>query len=477
MKIKIALASSLLLFGLSYAQSGHGFSFDNYNSLYALTINPAFSVESKAKWHVNGFSYSNINFTNIGEIDPINFTYLSTPNGFDGIDYGSNFPPEETQNNMHTERDWLLPSVIYKFNDRISAGLVLRSRALTNYTGFNGALLEIVNVGEATNSTVETYPNTPFNFTNTAHYWNEVGLNFAVSIPINDSNIFKIGGTAKWLMGQGVVNVTGNNVQSSLNALNQLTISSGTITYLNTFESEEDTESNVLLGPFQNFFNSTSTSSNFGADVGLVWEIRTSNTDRLERGLSESAVNLYKVKLSASVMDLGSITYDTDVNDNVNPQRGVLNDTYNVNGLTVPVSNFAQNNLVEVLENNSSSSEVSRNQPRGEVKAALPTALNVNVDYLVNNDNNIYVNANFVQPVRKNEDDFSNQRMQLLTVTPRLEKPNWSVYVPISASFENSDFAVGLGARYKYVTAGIAIPELGGVSFIYFGFNAPLIKF
>jgi hypothetical protein len=474
MKIKIALALSLLLFELSYAQSGHGFSFDNYNSLYALTINPAFSVESKAKWHVNGFSYSNINFTNVGEIDPINFTYLSTPNGFDGIDYGSNFPQDEVPNNMHTERDWLLPSVIYKFNDQISAGLVLRSRALTNYTGFNGALLEIVNLGEATNSTVETYPNMPFNFTNTSHYWNEIGLNVAVSVINTDDHIIKLGGTAKLLQGQGAVNLTATNFQSSLNSSNQLTISTGEVEYLNTFTQQSEIESNLFGGPFQNFANSTSDSGNFGFDAGLVWEFRASGTNRLERGLSESAVNLYKVKLSASILDLGSITYSKDPNDE---RLSVLNDTYTINGLNnIALSEFPENNLIQVLQQNSVNESVSRAQPRGEVKVALPTALNVNVDYLVNNDNNIYVNANFVQPVRKNEDDFSNQRMQLLTVTPRFEKPNWSIYVPISASFENSDFALGLGARYKYVTAGIAIPELGGVSFIYFGFNAPLVK-
>lgn len=475
MKVKITLALLLLVLNLSYAQSGHGFSFDNYNSIYALTINPAFSVESKAKWQVNGLSYNTLSFTDVGEISPFDLNYLSAPNGFDGIDYSTNFPPEETQNNMHLERDWLLPTVTYKFNDRISAGLVLRSRALVNYSNFNGSLFEVVNLGASTVSTVESYPNTPFNFTNTAHYWNEVGLNLAISIINNDNHIIKIGGTGKWLMGQGVVNVTGTNVQSNLNALNQLTISSGTITYLNTFESEEDTESNVLLGPFQSFFNSTSTSSNFGGDAGLVWEIRTSNTNRLERGLSESAVNLYKVKLSASVLDLGSITYDTDVNDNVSPQRGVLNDTYDVNGLTVPVSNFPQNNLVEVLEDNAASDEVSRNQPRGEVKVALPTSLNVNVDYLIKSDNNYYVNINYLHPIRENEEDFSNQRMQLLAVTPRFEKPDWSIYVPISYGFE-TDFGIGIGGRYKYVTAGFSIPELGGINYVYVGFNAPLIK-
>lgn len=482
MKIKVSLILVLLAIASTFGQSGHGLTFDNYNSIYGITINPAFSSESKSRWQINGFSYSNLNFTDVGKISPLSFDYVSIPKGFNGIDYGSSSSSENSLNNMHTERDWLWPSVIFKASDRLAFGLLLRSRAFTNYSDFNGSLFKMLNTGQ----TVDTYQGSILNFTNTSHHWNEVGLNFSYAIVINDFNVVKIGGTAKWLQGMGALNITGTDFTTSLSG-DQLSIESGTITYLNTFRSptnpgidgfndivQGEVTEFILTGPVQSFFNEepTSAQKDFGGDIGLVWELRASGTNRVDRGISESSVNLYKLKLSASVQDLGNITYKNDPN---RPGQSVLNDSLTVaNSFNENVSSFGTNSLIAILRDEATEN-VTRRQPRGEVVVALPTALNVNIDYLINNDKNYYVNFNYLHPVRENTEAFSNQRMQLLTVTPRLEKPDWSIYVPISYGFE-TNFAIGIGGRYKYVTAGLSIPELGGVNYLYVGFNAPINK-
>jgi hypothetical protein len=471
---------------LSHAQTGHGLSFDNYNTIYAITTNPAFSVESKSKWQINGFSYNNLNFTDVGEIDPLDLNYLSTPSGFNGISYDTNFEASSTTNTAFSERDWLLPSVIYKLSDKIAIGLAWRSRVITNYSDFNGGFFEVVNQGEETQSTPENYPSTRQNFTNTSHHWGELGVNFAVSIINTDNHVIKLGGTVKWLRGQGVINIKGENFETSLTNNNQLEIRSGsTLTYLNTFENTEnqgsdiistDITSNIFGGPFQNFFSNKLSNNNFGGDAGLVWEIRTKATNRLDRGLSESSVNLYKIKISGSLLDLGLITYDKDPNGN---KANVLNDLLNVeNNLSTTLQNFnTRGALINILRQNIGTN-VNREQQRGEVKVALPTSLNLNIDYLLSNAKNLYLNLNYTHPIRENTDDFANQRMQLITLTPRIEHPNWSIYAPISYGAE-TDLGFGLGGRYKFITAGVALNQFinqGGFNYVYIGINQSLIK-
>ena len=189
--------------------------------------------------------------------------------------------------------------------------------------------------------------------------------------------------------------------------------------------------------------------------------------------MSEAAVNLYKLKVAAAIVDMGSITYDT----NPNTKQAVVNDTYQISQLQLTTSDFPDKNLITVLREETGSA-VNRRQPRGEVKVALPTAVNLNVDYLFNANQNIYINVNYMHPIRENTDTFSNQRAQMVTVTPRMENPNWSFYLPLSYGVD-SGFAGGIGGRFKFLTAGLSVSNFvndGGLNYVFIGINQTLFK-
>lgn len=462
------------------SQTGHGFSFDNYGGVYLLANNPAHSVQSKHRWQINGLSYNNLNFTDSGKIEL--FDYLEAPTGFDGITYSNDFNPPNGLNNMHVERDWLLPSAIYTVNERLSIGILLRSRAFMNYSNFSGQLWK----GLANNFDTD-YTNDPFDFTSAAHNWSEVGLNFSFSFNIKDRNFFKIGATGKMLLGQGALFLEGEDIVTSYpseeGAVDQVEIRQGTIRNLSTFESTSLNgmePENIFLSPFSNFLSSTSSGFNFGGDVGLVYERRPSTTNRVGRDGSENSVNLYKLKVSVAITDLGQITYDQDP---INNNQKVLRDSLAIqSSFSVPATELETNGLISVLQGRDRN-EVARAQPRGEVQFALPTAANLNVDWLLKNDWNAYLNVNYVHPIRENGDAFSNQRMQILTLTPRWEEQKWSVYVPFSYGID-AGFDFGLGFRWRYLTVGSGAvlgflqdqEEKKKLGHVYFGVNYPIFE-
>ncbi|GGG40271.1 hypothetical protein GCM10011414_07230 [Croceivirga lutea] len=484
MKTKLTiLLLWLFVVSPSFGQTSQGLSFDNYNGIYNIATNPAFSVESKSKWHINGLSYSSLNFTAIGVNDALSLEYNKSPNGFNAISFEENNTSNENLHNAFTEQDWLLPSVIFKPTERLAFGLLLRARQLTNYSNFSGKFWQGLNAKTGFENT-GPIQNDPHTFVNTSHSWSEVGLNISYTLVNSDKHLIKIGGTAKLLLGQGVVNIRGDNfsISKTQENPNQVTISADSLKYLNTYENPFNSnadiitqidENNIFAGPFNSFFNSTSTSGNLGGDAGLVWEYRPSTTNRLDRGVSEAAVNLYKLKVAAAIVDLGSITYET----NPNTDGAIVNDTYQISQLPLATSDFPDENLIAVLREETGE-EVNRSQPRGEVKVSLPTAVNVNVDYLFSANQNIYINVNYMHPIRKNTDAFSNQRNQMVTVTPRMENPNWSFYLPLSYGVD-SGFAGGIGGRFKFITAGLSVSNFvneGGLNYLFIGINQTLFK-
>ena len=118
----------LLVVSPILGQTSQGLSFDNYNGIYNVTTNPAFSVESKSKWHINGLSYTSLNFTDIGVNDALSIDYNKSPNGFNAVSFEENTTSNQVLHNAFTEQEWLLPSVIFKPSDRLAFGLLLRAR-------------------------------------------------------------------------------------------------------------------------------------------------------------------------------------------------------------------------------------------------------------------------------------------------------------------------------------------------------------
>lgn len=461
-----------LPFGL-FCQTNHGFSYDNYSGIYSTIANPANAVESKHRLHFNGVSYNRLGATDFGEVNFLDIE--QNPNGFNGIDYPEELAGATNDNFLVSNSDILLPSVLWNFHPKHAIGLLLRSRSFSDYNGFNGQFWKDVNNDFTEGTQSNSFQNSTFN--NTVHSWNEVGLNYAIVLLNTNYHFVKLGGTFKLLLGSGGAEFRGENLNGgySESSTGNLSLESGEITYLNTqFKNPElgNESVNFLLSPFKNF---STKNTGIGGDVGLVYEWRPRETNNVGVRNNAGAVNTYKLRLSASILDMGTITYAKDSKD-------IIQNTFNINpsnnaNINIPKSEVENIGFISALRNANISEN---NDPQqGAATFALPRSLNLGLDYILFNDKNYYVNINYVLPLTDTKEAYANTRTKLITLTPRYETRKLSIYLPVSYGADTGFFA-GAGVRYGPVTLGTAaltgMFDMGNVRHVYVGINLPLLE-
>ncbi|MFD0796015.1 DUF5723 family protein [Maribacter chungangensis] len=445
------------------AQIHQGFTYDNYGGVHNVVGNPANSVESKYKFHINAISYNKWNLSDFGAVDLLNIE--TKPNGFNGLDFKENKMNPTNQNNLTANSDVMLPSVIWGFHPKHAAGLIWRSRSFTDYQGFNGNLWTRLNGSDPIAEGVSGNSN----FNNTVHQWDEVGLNYATVLLNSNYHFLKFGGTIKYLSGRGGVELRGNIDVDDAGEL--LTSPNSTdLLYVNTFSDTGNFQNNSEMSPFySNAFGFKFKNFGVGGDVGLVYEWRPRETNRVGVRNSSSGVNTYKLRISAAILDLGTIAYGTK-NNNIRKKEYTASD---IPIATTSLEDF-NTSLSAIPSGESNSTE------QGSVSFGLPTALNIGLDYILFNDKNYYLNLNYLHGLTNNEDEYTNTRANLLTFTPRYETRDLSVYLPISYGVSSSSIHAGIGLRYKYITAGCAalntFIEDKPLNHIYVGISLPILE-
>ena len=449
---------------LFFAQNNHGFSFDNYSGIYGVISNPANSVDSKYRIHVNVLSYNQMGVSHIGGLT--NFEVETAPNGFNGLDFKNNLMDGENEGYSYSSSDVLLPSVVWNFHEKYAVGLLARSRSMYDYNKVNSSLLQGVNEGLSEGDFA--FNNGAIN--NTAHSWGEIGLNLSTVLINANYHFLKFGGTFKYYFGNRA-----NEVRGALSGEDD-----GTDLKLNTntdnpfisldTDSEANGQSDSKLFINSAFDNFSGNGSGIGGDIGLVYEWRPRETNRVGVRSNSSAVNLYKLKVSASVLDIGSIAY-----------KGVIRDSISLTAYALDKNSYNRTNgLIGTIKNANSSDQVNVSPSQGEVTFALPRSLHLNLDYIILNNNNYYININYIKGLTASSDIFANTQMDLITLTPRYETQKFSVYLPINFEPTSKVIAAGLGFRYGPVTIGAAALSSmlldGKMRHLYFGLSIPLMK-
>jgi len=202
-----------------------------------------------------------------------------------------------------------------------------------------------------------------------------------------------------------------------------------------------------------------------------VYEWRPRETNNVGVRNNAGAVNIYKLRLSASILDMGTISYAKE-------DKNIIRNTIGISpgdNITISKRDIADRGLISGL----TSSRADNNQQQGSVTFALPRSLNLSLDYILLNDKNYYINVNYVMPLTNSEENFANSRTELITITPRYETRRLSIFLPLSFGQETGFFA-GAGVRFGPVTLGTsALSSMltdGPVRHIYFGLNLPLLE-
>lgn len=455
------LSFILFLPFLALAQFGHGTVFDNYGGIYNVVQNPANSVESKYRYHINGMSYHFFNPTDIGETNFLDIN--QQPNGFNALDFsGDDEQNFSTENNSVIDQDILMPSVLWGFSPRHAAAFLWRSRSYTDYQSYNGGIWARFS-GEESN-----IPEGISNFNHTSHQWDEFGINYAFAAIRGNYHFLKIGGTIKYLAGRRGTEVRGSITTNETRNITRVE----NLTYLNT--ARESLPSNATAETKAFFTHAVGFDYNgqgIGGDIGLVYEWRPRETNRVGARNSSATVNIYKLRLSVAVLDIGSIEYRKEKKD-------IRKQEFNYSGSPIEANNIEE--LFQSLNGNNDNTPQGDRIQQGSVTFALPRSLHINADYLVLNDNKYYVNLNYVQALTSKDDEFTNSKFGMATLAPRYETPDFSASIPLAYVMETGSVHIGLAVRYKYITAGCAalanVATGKPLNHVYFGISLPVLE-
>ena len=422
----------------SKAQSYIGHSVDNYSGIHGLTSNPANVVDSRFKADINlvsasvfgGSDYFGINVSDI----------IKSDGGFDFEADAEKFPSDA--NNFFLNADILGPSFMFNVSPKSSIGVVSRVRAFFNINNISGALYENIsdnfNVGE-------DFDFNSKNLTGTIHAWAEVGLVYGRVLIDKEKSFLKGGLTLKYLQGAGGLFLNSPSFTGQYDSTNETLTTTGELTY----------------GTSQDFDNNdiefTNLAAGFGADIGFVYEFRPNvDLDSVTR-----KHNKYKLKIGASITDIGAIDYKESVVT-----------TYDLNA-TADASTYNEDTQV-FLDNNYTSTEEIITQ---EIK--LPTAFHFLADYHIKNKLYISLQTN-LSLVNKNATN-SNSIINSVTLAPRLETKWFSFYSPVSIR-QYGDFAWGGGFRFGPLMVGSGsilsnlLSDTSKTTDVYVGLKIPLYQ-
>lgn len=429
--------SIFLLTGISLsAQTFVGSTIDNRAGVHSLTLNPALVINKEMKADINLFSTSAF----VGN-DYIGINLSDLTNIGDGFvfDESSDTNPKEN-NNFFGNVDVLGPSFQFNLNPKSSIGFTTRVRAFFNINNIGGELYQVISS--------ENEDNNDFSFVmedlaGIVHAWGEVGLTYGRVLMEKENQLLKGGVTLKYLAGAGGVfaNSSALDATYSESADNLTTRGLLNYGYTNGYDSEDISFSDITSG--------------FGADIGLVYELK--NTNQAGQYQSDG----YKFRFGLSLMDIGGINYSE-----------VDRFEYDMDA-TVPISEYQENNLEDVLaENFNGTNELI------ESKFGLPTSLQFFGDYSVTN--RFFVSLNGAFSLSNTSKLPVSQIINYVTATPRYEMKWISVYSPVSFREYDSSIMWGFGLRAGPVMigSGSIISNLLSSSSksadVYVGFKIPL---
>lgn len=422
--IAIAIAATALPLA-GQAQSYLGLSSMNYSGVHRLYLNPANAV---------------------GRANPISISIVGVGQNYDNTyaDWNSdksllssiidgneiaeeNFAPRGNASNMFgVGAEVRALGATFGIGNFIGIGITSRIRSDLQVRDASLDLLEAIRTGldddaDRTWQLDQPYTNQTLKF-NTQSY-GEFGLTVAGKIPIvgeGDEHRLFGGATVKYLhaiVGSSInfeeleFEVTDNAGTRELR-LNKV---AGTVGYSSANADQFDTEN--PLGE--------AAGKGVGVDLGMVYE---------RKGDEEG--QKYKYRFGLSIMDIGSITYDSDSSEFYRFSR--IDDPNDPSDdLNIDSDEFS-NDPIEVIKREFNAQDLGNSYT-----AYLPTTLILQGDYAVNKM--FYVGAIYSRRIRT--EDFSVDRGDLLAVIPRFEVRAVSVSLPVTLKNNLEEFALGTTLR------------------------------
>lgn len=409
----LAISSSI-----SAQQSYTGIVADNVVSSNLGSYNPSSIVDSKSKFAIS----SNFNYSRISNFCSSDYLVYGTKSKY--IDTKK----PGYKNNYET---FDLLNIKYELNHENALAYSFRVRAFNNITGVPTVWAQ---------NTVNDYEKNVINqqqsiagFSITKMNFTEHNFTYARTIFDRQTSFLKGGASLKILNGLDAKYFYAN---------------SGNVTFADSASSVmqlSDLEADFGRSYSKNQLQYKN--RGLGLDIGFTYESRPNyeeqyyEMDGAKRNVRYD-INKYKWKIAGSITDIGWVRYmkDTVYHNFTNATTSVSADKIlDVNAILF--SPF--NDIKDSLQNTGVKSSIQETKFRMN----LPTTFHGSFD--LNVVKNFYVSYNMSIPLSLKNDKTKIGHFFIQTVTPRIEKSNWSIMMPLS-HMGNGKLYAGIAGRFSY---------------------------
>ncbi len=445
--------SSLVLTGLVFlspfslkAQYNLGIATSNWSGTNALNLNPANIADSREKLVIDIFSTTAGVDNNLGTLS--SFSGITSAINKGNVNNLFTYSNNATFSLLAPYLKVNLPGFMWSINKNHSVALTNSVNAINQFNNFDQSLFRTV--GDP-NYVINVNGNSAYtskNFNYTAHLWTQTGVTYAGVLLDQDEHEIKIGATLRYLRGIGYIGLKGNNLDVVYKSgVDSVHVSNSDMEFAsNILNTKNAILNGATSGNLMSQIFGSATGKGIGGDFGVVYDYMPQyaregyNMDGIH--MTDHSRNRYLLRFSASIMDIGAISYKAGDNSNATVTG---NGYITGKGLSDSVKNY------EDFRHYAIQHGFTADTTHQNTKVYMPTTLRLSADYNVYR--NFYLNATYVRNLA-NRMNFGNSYYNQLTITPRFDRRMLSIGVPITYSALTSSYKVGVGVRYSGVFIG-----------------------
>jgi outer membrane protein OmpA-like peptidoglycan-associated protein len=419
--LALGLISCVPLFGLS--QSIIGYPYDNYSGVHGMLQNPASVAGSKYKVNINFFSFGTSAGNNAYELKNDKVKKFDFSDLTENKDYFKSSNADKK--NLWFNTEILGPSFMFTSGKKSGVGLYTRARTLVNEFNLSDKTFRYFGNG---NDGIYDQPIQESMLQFKAHAFAEAGLTYGRIIWSAPHHLLKMGVTGKYIVGLAAASFYSNKLAVNIaknDIINQLE-GDVNVRYSDNLDAVDDDFDEVL--------KKLSDNRGWGMDVGFSYEWRPESSGWLTTDQTP-----YKLRLNASLNDLGSVKY-------ANSKHG---NSYSANATGKTTDDLDKKDgedFDEYFTRLESQGILKSYAHVDKMKVKLPTTFRFDADYHIYK--RLFINAGtIVNLINRDKNQTSAQYATTFTVTPRLEKKWFSIYTPLYYNTLNKKATWGAGMR------------------------------
>lgn len=446
-KFYLALVLSCCAQLASYGQGYSLLNNSNYSPVNSVFFNPAKIADSKQKFQFNLFSLNMYIANDYARIKSFGEIIKTVQGQGEFNQILEVLQPNGQNKNMDFGLETRLPSFVVSMGGNQSMAFTNRVRTFFNGNDISEKLMPVL-IDGLQKSDPSVINDATFSLNSSVFL--ESGLSYAKQIVIGGKHSLKLGVSGKYLWGGGNAQLSNNN--TNIQILDKITYQT---IYTDGVHVKANVSNSLLLDPTNNKITlktiTDGRGQGFGADFGFEYEFRPKYENyRYEvdgKMLSDNSIPQYALKFGFAVTDVGSITYNGG-------EQIKLDHTGPIEWTQQQVTDFKLGQLSQSLTNIYGAQAV---QSSLIYKAKLPMRLNANMDVKV--VKNFYVSANYMGGLKASK-DITDPTGRLISIAPRIEKPNYEITIPVTYSSRFKKTHVGIASR----TGGffIGTDDIGG---------------